>query len=376
MSIGDLSRINTNVQSMKALGQLNKTNSQLGMRQLRLATGSRLNRAEDDSAGYTIANKLQAKTRGQAQALSNIGDAKGMLTVGEGALNSTMDILQTMKEKAIQASNDTLGSEERAAIQSQVSALTSEIGDVLKGAEFNGKSLFGGTDALADGGTGTSLTFQVGASSSDTFGVEIGATSVGTLGSTASAVTVGGGQGAYVTDATFAGDADAAAATYTIAANGANFDIQNAAGDVVAASVTDGQELSFDGFSFTFDSGGAIAASEEFTLAGTASTDTALALDVSTQAGAQASIDQIDGAIAKINKAVSGLGDSQARLTIKQDNLDTSMTNYEAARSRIEDTDFAKEQMEIVKLQILQQTGIGSLAQANSGPQSVLSLIG
>ncbi|MDT0633326.1 flagellin, partial [Rubrivirga litoralis] len=70
---------------------------------------------------------------------------------------------------------------------------------------------------------------------------------------------------------------------------------------------------------------------------------------------------------------VSGLGDSQARLSIKQDNLDTSMTNYEAARSRIEDTDFAKEQMEIVKLQILQQTGIGSLAQANSGPQSVLS---
>ncbi|MDT0633322.1 flagellin, partial [Rubrivirga sp. F394] len=68
MSIGDLSRINTNVQSMKALGQLNKTNSELGIRQLRLATGSRLNRAEDDSAGYSIANKLKAKTRGQAQA--------------------------------------------------------------------------------------------------------------------------------------------------------------------------------------------------------------------------------------------------------------------------------------------------------------------
>ena len=71
---------------------------------------------------------------------------------------------------------------------------------------------------------------------------------------------------------------------------------------------------------------------------------------------------------------LAGIGDSQKRLTFKQENLTTSMNNYEAARSRIEDADFAKEQMEIIKLQILQQTGTASLAQANTGPQSVLSL--
>ena len=72
--------------------------------------------------------------------------------------------------------------------------------------------------------------------------------------------------------------------------------------------------------------------------------------------------------------AVSGIGDSQKRLSYKEQNLSVSMNNYEAARSRIADADFAREQMEIVKLQILQQTGTASLAQANSAPQAVLSL--
>ena len=84
MPFGDLSRINTNVQAMGSLRTLQDTNNMLGMRQMRLSTGSRINRAEDDTAGYGIAKKLQAKVRGQAQALANIGDAKSMLTVAEG----------------------------------------------------------------------------------------------------------------------------------------------------------------------------------------------------------------------------------------------------------------------------------------------------
>ena len=389
MSIGDLSRINTNVQSMQALGQLNKTNSELGVRQLRLATGSRLNRAEDDSAGYTIANKLQAKTRGQAQALANIGDAKGMLTVGEGALNSTMDILQTMKEKAVQAANDTMGSDERTAIQGQLDALTSEINDVLGGAEFNGTNLFGGTETLSDGGTGQDLSFQVGASSSDTFGVEIGAMSTSTLGSSQ---TVTEGSFVGITDAevdvTYNGSDDTVYDFQIIDDDGTNSKLQystdggtswNDAGQITGAAT--GAALGADetitagDFDVTIKSGYTVTNAESFD-ATVATADAALSLDVSTTTGAQTAIDQIDGAIDKVNSAVSSLGDSQARLSIKQDNLDTSMTNYEAARSRISDTDFAKEQMEITKLQILQQTGIGSLAQANAGPQSVLSLIG
>src|SRR5690606_16142681 len=99
-------------------------------------------------------------------------------------------------------------------------------------------------------------------------------------------------------------------------------------------------------------------------------------LDVSSASAATATLVKIDAAISTVAERLSSIGDSQKRLTFKQENLTTSMNNYEAARSRIADADFAKEQMQIVKLQILQQTGTASLAQANAAPQSVLSLIG
>ncbi len=276
--LGDLARVGSNGQAFKALAQLNKTNGELGQRQMRLSTGKRINAAEDDSAGYAIARKLEAKTRGQAQALSNIGDAKSMLTVAEGSLGSVMDILQTMKEKTIQAGNDTLGVDERAKIKSQLNALSDEIGDIIGDTEFNGTSLFSSA--------GTSFDFQVNSESGDTFTAAIGTTDVASLG------------------------------------------VSNAS------------------------------------------------LDVASNASAGGTLTLIDSAIDTVSNRLAGLGDSQKRLSFKQDNLTTSMNNYESARSRIEDADFAKEQMNIVKAQILQQTGTASLAQANSAPQSILSLIG
>ncbi|GAB5518499.1 MAG: flagellin [Rhodothermales bacterium] len=276
MAFGDLSRVNTNLQSMQSLRTLQRTNNELGQRQMRLATGSRINRAEDDSAGYTISKKLEARVRGQAQALTNVGDAKSLLTVAEGSLNTVMDILQTMKEKSIQAANDTMGTDERTAIKNELNALSAEVDDIIGDTTFNGTGLF----------TSTALSFQVNAESGDTFSVTIGSTSATGLGvSTASLV--------------------------VDSANNASLTIGN-----------------------------------------------------------------IDDAIDDISETLASLGDSQKRLTFKQENLTTSMNNYEAARSRIADADFAKEQMEIVKLQILQQTGTASTAQANQGAQSILSLLG
>ncbi|QXD16029.1 flagellin [Rhodocaloribacter litoris] len=277
MAFGDLTRINTNIQAMDSLRQFQLTNEHLGLRQLRLATGKRINRAEDDSAGYNIARKLEARIRGQAQALANIGDAKSMLTVAEGSLGSIMNILQTMKEKTVQAANDSMGTDERTAIKNQLDALSAEITDILGDTTFNGTSLF---SASAQ----TSFTFQVNAEQGDTFSVTLATLS-------ASNLSVG-------------------------------------------------------------------------------SSD----LTVASAASAGATLARIDTAITTIANVLANIGDSQKRLTFKQDALSTAITNYESARSRIEDADFAKEQMEIVKLQILQQTGIASLAQANAAPQSVLSL--
>ncbi len=274
MAFGDLTRIGTNLQSMDALRTLQSSNNELGMRQLRLATGSKINRAEDDSAGYSIATKLQSKVRGQAQALSNVGDAKSMLTIAEGGLNSVMEILQTMKEKTVQAANDTMSSTERTAIDNQLDALSAEITDILGDSKFNNTTLF----------TSTAFKFQVGESSTDSFSVTVGTMTVAQL---------------------------------------------------------------------------AVATSN---------------INVSSAANATGLLSSIDTAITTISNKLGSIGDSQKRLTFKQDALGIAINNNEAARSRIADADFAKEQMEIVKLQILQQTGTAAVAQANAAPQSVLSL--
>ncbi|GAB5537416.1 MAG: lateral flagellin LafA [Rubricoccaceae bacterium] len=270
-------RINTNTQSSMALSALSRTTNEIGARQLRLATGSQINSAADDSAGYTISKKLNLETRAQGQALSNIGDAKSVLSVAEGGLNSIQDILSVMKEKVVQAGNDSLGTEERAAIQSQLDELGAEIDDIVDNTTFNGNNLL----SDGSGGASTALTFQVGAAGSDTY-------------------------------------------------------------------ATDAVDLSTNVYG--------------------------VALDVETDAASRlAAIDAIDTAVSDVSAAASGIGDDQNRLDFKAQNLETLKTNYEAANSRIEDADFAKEQMEVVKLQILQQTGSAMFAQANASGQSVLS---
>ena len=294
MSFGDMTRINTNLQSLQAYTYLQRTNTELGLRQLRLATGSRINRAEDDSAGYSIAAKLKAKIRGQEQALANIGDAKSLLTVAEGSLNSIMDILQTMKEKVVQAANDTMGTEERDAIENQLAQLTAEIGDILNATKFNGKALFDIGDVV--------LNFQVNDStdSQDNFAVTIDAISNGTN-----------------------------------SAQGGLF------ASLTSASVWNGGSWSLNNVAQAWDA-----------------------------------LQAIEAAIQDVATRLGKIGDYQKRLSFKLDNLATAKNNYEAARSRIADADFAYEQMQLAKLQILQQTGVAALAQANAAPQAILQLFG
>ena len=389
-------RINTNTQAALSLSSLSKTSNEIGMRQMRLSTGSKINSAADDSAGFTISNKLQATTRGQAQALSNIGDAKSMMTVAEGALGSTMDILQTMKEKAVQAGNSSMGAEERAAIQSQVEALSAEVSDILGTANFNGTKLF--SDSAE-----TALSFQVGAGASDRFGADIKQMGVSTLGiGTVAAADVAAVEAAdasatlgAITDASndstppavagfdgsgFSGASDT---NYTFTVNGAGDELSytDAAGDAQTIAISGGAaSVSADGIAFDLSG---LAAGDTIEVAATAAVEAqaavkagdfeASALDLTTDEGVAAALNTIDAAIKSVNETAAGLGDVQNRLDFKSQNLETSMNNYEAANSRIADADFAKEQMEIVKLQILQQTGSAMFAQSNAAPQSVLS---
>ncbi|PAP75780.1 flagellin [Rubrivirga marina] len=384
-------RINTNTQSALALSSLNKTTSEIGSRQLRLATGSRINSAADDSAGFTISNKLQATTRGQAQALGNIGDAKSMLTVAEGALGSTMDILQTMKEKAVQAGNSSMGDEERAAIQSQVAALGAEVSDILGGANFNGTKLF------TNDAAGTDLSFQVGDKSGDTFSTTIGRTSVSSLGIGTVATTTTPAADAVATVSSVSDDGDGTAITtggFTLGGaysgtedkvieftvDGSDLTYQDEDGRTQTISIADANNEAKGGFEgVTIEVDTNATSGDKFTLNLTAKTeavtegDFTSSLDLTSDSGVADALTTIDAAISSISRTASSLGDVQNRLDFKAQNLETSKTNYEAANSRIADADFAKEQMEIVKLQILQQTGSAMFAQSNASGQSVLS---
>jgi flagellin len=179
------SQINTNIQSQQAFQNLSDTSEELPTRRERLTTGLRINSAEDDAAGFEIANTLEAKTGAQGQALRNIGDAKSTLSTAEGALDSQLSILQTAKEKATQAANGSLSQDERNAISNELQQLGEEINDIQENATFNGKGLLNGTDTLSGGGTGKKLSFQTGTESvgdQGQFNIELKASGTDNLG--------------------------------------------------------------------------------------------------------------------------------------------------------------------------------------------------
>jgi flagellin len=280
MAFGDFNRINTNVQSLESRFSLDRINKQLGITQLQLSTGFRINKAEDDAAGFSISAKLSSRIAGLEQALSNTGDAKSVLDIAEASMNSVLDILTTIKTKATQAANDTYGVDERDFIQAQVDSLVSELDSLVTQTVFQGRNILLGT---------YNATFQVGERTADTINVQL---------------TSGG-----------------AAASFTASGLG---------------------------------------------IAG---------IDVTSFAAAQSAMISIDAAINLLAGAVNQLGIYQTQLSIREEILTQAVNSNSSARSRIRDADFAKVQSEAVKLQILQQTAIASLAQANAAPQAVLGFL-
>jgi flagellin len=279
MAFGDFNKINTNLQALDARFSLDKINKNLAKTQLRLSTGLRINRAEDDAAGFSLSAKLSARIAGLEQALANSGDAKSVLDIAEASLNSILDILTTVKTKATQSANDTLSTDERTFIDTQVSSLVSEVDALVNQTVYQSQNLLNGS---------YDKVFQVGERTSDTVNVAIDTSSSNGFGS------VG---------------------------------------------------LGVD------------------------------ALDVTSQAGSFTAIDAIDTAITSVASIVNQLGIYQTQLSIREEILTQAINSNNAARSRIKDADFAKEQSEAIKLQILQQTAIAALSQANLAPQAVLGFL-
>ena len=151
--------INTNVVSINSQRNLSMSGASLGTTMQRLSSGLRVNSAKDDAAGLAIAERMNAQSRGLAVAARNANDGISLAQTAEGALGKVGDMLQRMRELAVQSSNATNSADDRKALQAEVSQLTAEIDRVAKTSSFNGKNLLDGSFA---GGV-----FQVGASAGD-----------------------------------------------------------------------------------------------------------------------------------------------------------------------------------------------------------------
>jgi flagellin len=156
-----MSVINTNVQSLVAQNALSVNNRSLSKSMEQLSTGKRINSAGDDAAGLAIANKMTSQIRGLNQAVRNANDGISLLQTAEGATQEVTNMLQRMRELAVQAANDTYSDTDRSALQTEYDELADEITRISDNTKWNDMYVF---DTAASGAIGTSgaVTFQVG----------------------------------------------------------------------------------------------------------------------------------------------------------------------------------------------------------------------
>ena len=534
--------INSNIASLNSQRNLTSSQSSLQTSLQRLSSGLRINSAKDDAAGLAISERFTSQIRGNTTAARNANDGISLAQTAEGGLSTAGDLLQRIRELAVQSANGTNSDSDRKSIQNEVGALSQELDRVANTTQFNGQNVLDGSL--------TSAQFQVGANSGQTINIGVGsakatdignntATSAYGTGAVSEAASFGGGaatnannvkaqtltfnSGSGVSTSVQVSDGDSAkkiaaavngqsgssgvtasattsatlsnlqdgsyqftlrgnnsiandsqSKAVTVSAqvkggdlsalaqainaqsgttgvsatiktnaagtgkeialvngNGDDINIQNtntaaddklngakirgadqpAQGSKPAVLATDqtfggggtgGDKVDatgtvqYDGAAsniiigghIDFSSDGGFSASSTLTDnsiiavgAGAAAATTAsqlqsvAKLDVSTVAGSNAALKTIDAALNQINSNRAALGAIQNRFASTISNLNTTTENLSASRSRIQDTDFAAETANLTRGQILQQAGTAMLAQANSLPNGVLSLL-
>lgn len=428
--------INHNLASMNTLNALSKNEKATNSSLEKLSSGLQINSAADDAAGLAISEKMRGQIRGLDQASDNAQDAISMTQTAEGALNETTDILQRMRELAVQAGNDTNTTNDRGEIQKEINQLTSEINRIGNTTEFNTQKLLNGTaGTVTAAGTTTTTT---GATAGD-YTVTLSATFA-----TGDTVTIDGqtftaaaandaAAGKFIQDTAANQAAGLAAAInanatlsakYTATVSGSNDVklVQKTGQESATAPVVSDTGASANATVSTNTAGVAgvttttnVAATSSFTMQiganedqtmtltisdmraaalgisstatgtgftssltvtdGTNDTSNEYALDVTTATNAGNAVTVIDNAINAVSSERAKLGAYQNRLDHTINNLTTTSENMTSAESRIRDVDMAAEMATYQKNSVLQQAAQAMLAQANQQPQQVLSLL-
>jgi len=394
--------INTNTISLNAQRNLSTNGASLATTIQRLSSGLRINSAKDDAAGLAISERFSTQIRGLDVAVRNANDGISLAQVAEGSLTEIGNNLQRIRELAVQSANATNSSSDRAALNAEVKQLTAEIDRVAKQSDFNGTKLLDGSFS--------SQLFQVGANAGQAIAIDKTVDArAGSLGKAQFGAT--GGVNVMTGTATADGKITAISVTNSAGKTVAIDDVDVKAGETgaqVTAKVMGainaklgehGIYAESTGTTGTFStvgeavngSGAPAAISIVYGTSGVAGIASGTGvnggtpgagdikglsdLDVTTFLNASRAVTIVDKALTAVNSARADLGAIQNRFTSVVGNLQTSSENLAASRSRIRDTDFAKETAELTRTQILQQAGTAMLAQANQVPQNVLSLL-
>jgi flagellin len=401
-----MTTINTNVMSMNAQRNLQSSQGSLATSMQRLSSGLRVNSAKDDAAGLAIAERMNAQVKGLSVAARNANDGISLAQTAEGALGKVGDMLQRMRELAVQSANATNSDDDRTALQAEVKQLTDEIDRVARQTTFNGKKMLDGSF--------TAATFQVGANAGDN--ITIGSLA-DTTATNLSVVAYGEETVAGLNAATTITDYDVAVTTgltiqvgtgtavdlgelpaassaverlgqvmeainrkssetgvssYLVDNGDGTFDVELLSSRLTAAGVP--EAITFGAGFVAAETGLAVADGAAIAAAATDLTGID-SIDVTTEKGAYIAMKKIDSALDQVNGARATLGAVQSRFENAVANIAIGVENLSASRGRIMDADFAKETANLSRAQILQQAGTAMVAQANQVPQGVLSLL-
>ncbi|MEL0610983.1 flagellin [Vibrio echinoideorum] len=372
--------VSTNVSAMTAQRYLNSAAEGTQKSMERLSSGYKINSAKDDAAGLQISNRLTSQSRGLDMAVKNANDGISIAQTAEGAMNESTNILQRMRDLSLQSSNGSNSKSERVAIQEEVSALNTELNRIAETTSFGGNKLLNGTYG--------SQSFQIGADSGEavmltmnnmrTDTQDMGGKSYGVEEGKDASWRVGAGSDLTIKYNDKFGEAQ----ELSISAKEGN-DIEelatyiNGQSQDVKASVGEGGKLQLFASSQKVEGdvefGGSLAGELGI---GAAKDVTVNDIDVTSVAGANEAVSVIDGALKSVDSNRASLGAFQNRFDHAISNLDNINENVNASKSRIKDTDYAKETTAMTKSQILQQASTSILAQAKQSPSAALSLLG
>lgn len=409
-------RINSNTNAVNAYRNLTMSDSSMAKSLEKLSSGYRINRAADDAAGLSISEGMRAQIGGLRVSVRNAQDGISLVQTAEGALTEVASLLQRARDLSVQAANTGTNTQAaRDAAKSEVDQVLSEIDRISSATEFAGKKLL-------DGSVTAGFTFQVGAGSGAENQVTVSVSAMsanglalqGTAAAAKSAdlgATIEGTTAPTiaVTYNTGVGSADVST-TITVASNtrsGSNgdYDMTLAADrNAFIAAVQTGTDAATNGDMKAELVGGTTSGTYQLKLS-TAGTGTnskvnvtggtmigagaglaniaaganngsgAGSISAQVAAGSTAAIDTIDAAISTVSSQRATLGAYQNRFEHTIANLSVTLENVSASESRIRDTDVADEMVQYTRAQILVQAGTAMLAQANTAPRQVLTLL-